>query len=94
MQNEPHLIGPNPPRVDERDALPLGSVRVGHLVNSGKFYAAYGVFVNGYRRYERFSWTPTQISTDSLLVWSENLSTDVYEAVLGFAQRQRGPLAT
>lgn len=81
MDNQQRDYRPNPARVDERDALPLGSVRIGHLINSGKMYASYGVWVGGYRRYNRFTWPEGYLDTDALLIWAEELAQDVYEAV-------------
>lgn len=81
MQDEQRDRRPNPARVDERDALPLGSVRIGNLINSGKAYASYGVWVGGYRRYNRFTWTQGKLDTDALLIWAEELCQDIYEAV-------------
>lgn len=81
MDNEQRDYRPNPARVDERDALPLASVRIGQLINAGKGYASYGVWVGGYRRYNRFTWTQGRLDTDALLIWAEELTQDIYEAV-------------
>lgn len=81
MQNEQRDTRPNPARVDEAYALPLGSVRIGRLINNGKLYASYGVWVGEYRRYNRFTWPKGRLDTDALLIWVEGLSQDVYEAL-------------
>lgn len=93
MQDNKRDTRPNPGRHDELSAHPLASVRVGTLVGDSQCYASYGVWVGEYRRYGRFQWPARRLDTDSLLIWSEELTVDVYEAIRVAASRYGGSQA-
>lgn len=81
-------VSPNPPRHDELQGVGISSVRLGLLEAGKAAYASYGVWVDGYRRYQRISWGPTGLQPNELDTFTSLLGVDVYEAIVAAEEKR------